>query len=192
MKTLTLQFETLEELGKGTYGRVYRVRRKSDGTIFVRKQVSLEGMSDEDRKETLNEARVMSKCDHFNIIKYYESFIEDNHLHIIMEYASGGDLSKKIKAQNMFVFIALHPSVNSLIHSICRVPFKEEVVWNYLIQISQGLQYLHKNRILHRDIKPQNIFLDKDDNVKIGDMGLGRILGPQVCVLLMFVSAVVC
>jgi NIMA (never in mitosis gene a)-related kinase len=57
---------------------------------------------------------------------------------------------------------------------------KEESIWNYLIQISQGLQYLHKSRILHRDIKPHNIFLDEDDNVKIGDMGLGRILGPQV------------
>ena len=96
-------FEILEELGKGTYGRVYKVRRKTDGAILVRKQVTLEGMSDEDREETLNEARVMSKCDHFNIIKYYESFIEDKNLHIIMEYASGGDLSKKIKAQNMYV-----------------------------------------------------------------------------------------
>lgn len=94
------QFEVLEELGKGTYGRVYKVRRRSDGAILVRKQVTIEGMSEEDKEETVNEARVMSKCDHFNIIRYYESFIEDRHLHIIMEYASGGDLSKKLKAQN--------------------------------------------------------------------------------------------
>jgi NIMA (never in mitosis gene a)-related kinase len=59
------------------------------------------------------------------------------------------------------------------------VPIPEDLLWNYLIQISQGLKYLHDKRILHRDIKPQNIFLDKDDNVKIGDMGLGRILGPH-------------
>ncbi|KAL0485619.1 hypothetical protein AKO1_011933, partial [Acrasis kona] len=57
-------------------------------------------------------------------------------------------------------------------------PIPEDLLWNYLIQISQGLKYLHDKRILHRDIKPQNIFLDHDNNVKIGDMGLGRILGP--------------
>lgn len=73
----------------------------------------------------------MSQCDHFNIIKYHESFILDGSLNIIMDYAAGGDLSKKIKQQN-------------------GIFFKEELLWNYLIQISQGLKYLHEKRILHR------------------------------------------
>ena len=55
----------------------------------------------------------------------------------------------------------------------------EETLWNFLIQICQGLKYLHQKRILHRDIKPRNIFLDAHGNIKIGDMGLGRALGPQ-------------
>ena len=71
----------------------------------------------------------MSQCEHFNIIKYLDSFIENNYLCIIMEYASGGDLTKKIKAQQ-------------------GKPFKEDLVWNFLIQISQGLKYLHDKRIL--------------------------------------------
>lgn len=58
-------------------------------------------------------------------------------------------------------------------------PFDEELLWNYLIQIANGLKYLNDKRILHRDIKPQNIFLDKNNNIKIGDMGLGKILGSQ-------------
>ena len=95
------QFEILEELGKGTYGRVFKVRRHSDGAILVRKQVNIDGLSDTDIEEAVNEAKVMSKCDHFNIIRYYESFIEDKHLHIIMEYAAGGDLAKRIKNQHM-------------------------------------------------------------------------------------------
>ena len=52
------------------------------------------------------------------------------------------------------------------------------MLWTYLIQICQGLKYLHQKRILHRDIKPRNIFLDGDGNIKIGDMGLGRALDP--------------
>src|SRR3989338_5555102 len=97
-------YEILEELGKGTYGRVYKVRKKSTGQILVRKQVSLDGMSNEDREETLNEARVMSQCEHFNIIKYHESFIEDQTLNIVMDYAAGSDLSSKIKAQKGYIF----------------------------------------------------------------------------------------
>ena len=53
---------------------------------------------------------------------------------------------------------------------------QEELIWHYLIQMSQGLQYLHERRILHRDIKPQNIMLDAHNNVKIGDLGFGRLL----------------
>ena len=58
--------------------------------------------------------------------------------------------------------------------------FTEEQLWDVLIGIAQGLQHIHRARILHRDIKPSNIFLDHKGRVKIGDFGLGRILGPQV------------
>lgn len=88
------EYDILEELGKGTYGKVYKVRRKlallksrQEGKpvapICVLKQVSLDGMSDKDKEEALNEARVMSQCDHFNIIKYYDSFIENGYLNIV-------------------------------------------------------------------------------------------------------------
>jgi serine/threonine protein kinase len=101
-------YEILEELGKGTYGRVFKVRKKSTNKILVRKQVSLEGMSDEDREETLNEARVMSQCEHFNIIKYHESFIEEKNLNIVMDYAAGNDLAQKIKTQKGYASIFDH------------------------------------------------------------------------------------
>ena len=52
----------------------------------------------------------------------------------------------------------------------------EELIWHYLSQMALGLQYLHERRILHRDIKPQNIMLDAHNNVKIGDLGFGRLL----------------
>lgn len=55
----------------------------------------------------------------------------------------------------------------------------ESELWRYLLQLLEGLSYLHAERILHRDIKPANIFLDGDLNIKIGDLGLGRILGSK-------------
>ena len=67
----------------------------------------------------------------------------------------------------------------SLWRLLCR-HFSEEALWDILIGISRGLQHIHDARILHRDIKGPNIFLDANGNVKIGDFGLGRMLGPQV------------
>ena len=100
----------------------------------------------------------MSRCDHFNIIQYFESFNEDNTLFIVMDYAARGDLSQLMRR---------HRSENKEI--------EEDLIWNFLIQIAQGIRYLHKNSILHRDLKPQNVFLDEENNVKIGDMGLGKV-----------------
>ena len=80
---------------------------------------------------------------------------------------------KKIKSK-IWHLVFLSRKINNI------SPLDEEVIWNYLIQIAQGLKYLHDKRVLHRDIKPGNIFLDQHDNIKIGDMGLGRVLGPQV------------
>jgi serine/threonine protein kinase len=61
----------------------------------------------------------------------------------------------------------------------CSQPFPEETLWNYLIQMAVGLKHLHTHRVLHRDIKTQNVFLDANGNLKIGDLGLARIMGSQ-------------
>ena len=160
----SVDFEFLECLGSGTYGKVYKVRRRSDGLVAVLKRVPLEGLSEWEQLDTLNESRVMSQLRHERVIDYLESFMEEGHLNIVMEFAEGGDLSHLIQHQQKEGRL-----------------LDEDTVWKYLIQIAEGLQCLHDQRILHRDIKGQNIFLDKDMNVKIGDLGLGRIMGPQSC-----------
>ena len=154
-------FRVSLSLGQGMFGKVHRAVRLRDNLECVIKQVPLGGLTVEEVEDVCNEARLMSQCDHFNIIQYYESFIELDSLYIVMEYAAGGDLGDRInrcKETNTFI--------------------DEEMLWTYLIQICQGLKYLHQKRILHRDIKPRNIFLDGDGNIKIGDMGLGRALDP--------------
>ena len=80
-----------------------------------------------------------------------------------MENCSGGDLGTKIEHQR----------------SVLEQHFEEEAIWRYVIQLCQGMKHLHDKRILHRDIKAQNIFLGDSDNIKIGDLGLGRMLGPE-------------
>ena len=92
------KYEIIDTLGCGTYGKVYKVRRMSDSAVLVLKQVSLEGLSEKDMEETLNEAQVMRHLQHKHVIKYYESFIENTTLNIVMEYANCGDLAMKVSA----------------------------------------------------------------------------------------------
>ena len=69
--------------------------------------------------------------------------------------------------------------MNHPLTSCCSQPIPEETLWSYLIQMAVGLKHLHTHRVLHRDIKTQNVFLDASGNLKIGDLGLARIMGSQ-------------
>lgn len=99
----------------------------------------------------------MGKLKHPFIVCYYESFIEERTLNILMEYCDGGDLSIYLKQQN-------------------KKFLKEEKIWRFFIEICLGLEHIHKNKILHRDIKSLNIFLNKNGTVKIGDLGVAKML----------------
>ena len=154
------KYKLLDLIGHGTYGRVYRAIEKESEKILVIKEMIFDGIAKMEQDEILNEVKVMSQVNHNHIIKYYHSFLENGLLYIVMEYCKLGDLGQLIKKQN-------------------KEPFDENIIWTYLIQISQGLKYLHDKRILHRDLKPQNIFLQSENNIKIGDLGLGRILSTN-------------
>jgi serine/threonine protein kinase len=95
---------------------------------------------------------------HPHIISYFGSFLERGSLHIVMEFASGGDLQCLIRR---------HAQAGTFV--------SEERLWKFLIQLTQGLQHAHSRRILHRDVKASNVFIDANDNIKIGDLGLGKV-----------------
>jgi serine/threonine protein kinase len=99
----------------------------------------------------------MGKLVHPFIVRYRESFIEDNTLNIVMEYCDNGDLHNYLKLQN-------------------KRPLKEDKIWRFFIEICVGLEYIHKNKILHRDIKTLNIFMNKNEEIKIGDLGVAKML----------------
>ena len=155
-------YEQLKQIGSGTYGDIWKVQRKCDKKIFVLKNVPLTNLSKQQMKLAMGEVEAMKKICHPNIIQFHESCMEGRSINIIMEHAPYGDLSCMIvQAKNKGCYL------------------QEKSLWEYLIQISEGLEYLHKEKILHRDIKAQNIFLDENLNIKIGDFGLVRMLGTH-------------
>ncbi|KAL7273604.1 G2-specific serine/threonine protein kinase [Rhizina undulata] len=178
------EYDVLEIIGRGSFGQIRKVRRKSDGLILVRKEISYARMSVKEKEQLTAEFAILSQLKHANIVQYIhrEHIKSDCMLHLYMEYCGKGDLSK---------LIARCKNEGTLV--------PENVVWSILTQIILALYRCHNGvdppkvgepalksshgekgaRVLHRDLKPENIFLDKDESVKLGDFGLSKLLAPE-------------
>ena len=99
----------------------------------------------------------MNKLENEYIVRFYDSFQARNKLNIVMELCENKDLGQYLKKQ-----MGKH--------------LRESQIWKFFIEMSLGIQYLHANRILHRDIKTINMFLTREDKIKIGDLGVAREL----------------
>ena len=151
------QYSILKQIGSGTFGKVILVKENRTDETYALKQVRVTLLDKAQRDQTLTEVKVLARMRHPNIIRYKDAFVEDGILHICMEYALFGDLHNIIKARRGELF-----SEHQLI------------IW--FTQIVQALHYMHQRRILHRDLKTQNIFLDSHGVIKLGDFGIARIL----------------
>jgi NIMA (never in mitosis gene a)-related kinase len=149
-------------LGQGSFGAVYKVKRKSDGKIYAMKQVNTRKMSQKDREVAVNEIRILASTKNQYIIKFYEAFVHDQMLYIITEYAANGDVFQRLKRMKQK-----------------RQSMPEDVVWVFFIQLCLGIQALHRNNILHRDLKSANVFLSNHNCIKIGDLGVAKLLAAS-------------
>ncbi|KAG7319204.1 hypothetical protein KOW79_017678 [Hemibagrus wyckioides] len=148
-------------VGKGSYGEVNLVQHKSDRKQYVIKKLNLRTSSKRERRAAEQEAQLLSQLKHPNIVTYRESWEgEDYQLYIVMGFCEGGDLYHRLKQQKGEL-----------------LPEKQVVEW--FVQIAMALQYLHEKHILHRDLKTQNIFLTKTNIIKVGDLGIARVLENQ-------------
>jgi serine/threonine protein kinase len=106
----------------------------------------------------VREATIMSELDHPNVVRFYTSFLENDCLYILMEYAQKGDLYKMLREQRSK-----------------KKYLSEKDLWDYAYQICKGVAHLHANNIMHRDIKCLNIFLADQKTIKLGDMGVSKV-----------------
>ncbi|XP_065667362.1 serine/threonine-protein kinase Nek1 isoform X7 [Hydra vulgaris] len=147
-------------IGKGSYGEVNLAQSKVDKKWYVIKSIDLHNASKKERLFAQQEVDILSKLYHPNIVSYKESFQFDNGcLAIVMVYCEGGDLYTRLKEQaKLGQYLS------------------ETQVVEWFIQIAMALQYMHNENILHRDLKTQNIFLSKTKIIKLGDLGIARVL----------------
>ncbi len=146
-------------IGKGSFGTVYKVTNVFNSKIYAMKKIKTDNILHYEKTSIINELRILSahKCPF--IIKFKTCFYEDGHIHLVTEYASKGDLDMLIKKNSFY-----------------KTVFKEHTIWNYFLQTSVALCYLHSLKIIHRDIKPANIFVDANDNIKLGDFGIIKMM----------------
>ena len=160
-------YEFICQIGKGNFGRISKIMRKSDKKILIWKELDYGQMSEKEKEQIVSEVNILRELKHPNIVRYYDRIIDKKHsrIYIIMEYCEGGDLNQLIKrCKKTGEFIA------------------EDIIWKIFTQVLLAIHVIHNHRegkILHRDVKPSNIFLDKDNNVKLGDFGLSRELSDQ-------------
>ncbi|KAK2946364.1 putative G2-specific protein kinase nimA [Blattamonas nauphoetae] len=152
-------FSTLKFLGKGNYGSVNCVKRKQDNKIYAMKEITIKYLSPREREDSVNEIRVLASFKHPNIVRYREAFIANDKLYIITEFAEDGDLSVKIRNAKRE-----------------GKQFSENVIWAYFLQACKALAFLHQQNVIHRDIKTANIFVAKGRVIKLGDLGVAKVL----------------
>ena len=155
---MSSNYKVIQLLGEGSFGKAYLCEKDSSDMKYVIKQILTEGMTQKEKDDVFNEAKILGKLDHQNIIKFIEFFESPKPrptLNIVTEYADGGDLSEKIKMQN-------------------NKPFTESEILDYFTQICLALKHIHEKKIIHRDLKSGNIFLMKSGLVKLGDFGISK------------------
>lgn len=118
------------------------------------------GMTEKEIDEAVREAHILQSLSHSCIVKFLSFFqTKEGYLNIVMSYADGGDLSQRIKEMKGRKEV-----------------FPESQILHWFTQVCLAIHHMHEKRIMHRDIKSQNVFLTKEGNVKLGDFGIARPL----------------
>lgn len=153
------RYAKIEKVGEGTYGVVYKARDTSNNQIVALKKIRLEAEDEGVPSTAIREISLLKELKDDNIVKLLDIVHADQKLYLVFEFLDV-DLKRYIETGN---------------HN--RTPITLQIVKKFTHQLTMGLLYCHSHRILHRDLKPQNLLIDKRDNLKLADFGLARAFG---------------
>lgn len=146
----------IKKIGKGNYAQVYLVQESNSYREFALKSISKHIISQSSRgiSSVINEITIMKRLNHPNIIKLHKIYESEKHIHLILDYVSGGDLFQRL---------------------IAKQSFSELKSSKFIKNVLEALNYMHNENIVHRDLKPENIIMvseTDDTKIKLADLGL--------------------
>uniref|UniRef100_A0A5F4WGM1 Serine/threonine-protein kinase 36 n=1 Tax=Callithrix jacchus TaxID=9483 RepID=A0A5F4WGM1_CALJA len=155
------KYHVLEMIGEGSFGRVYKGRRKYSAQVIALKFIPKLGRSEKELRNLQREIEIMRGLQHPNIVHMLDSFETDKEVVVVTDYAEG--------------------ELFQILEDDGKLP--EDQVQVIAAQLVSALYYLHSHRILHRDMKPQNILLAKGGGIKLCDFGFARAMSTNTMVL---------
>ncbi|KAL1174158.1 hypothetical protein V6Z11_A05G458300 [Gossypium hirsutum] len=155
------EYHVIELVGEGSFGKVYKGRRKYTGQTVAMKFIMKHGKTEKDIHNLRQEIEILRKLKHENIIEMIDSFESQQEFCVVTEFAQG-DLFQILEDDKCL---------------------PEEQVQAIAKQLVRALHYLHSNRIIHRDMKPQNILIGAGSVVKLCDFGFARAMSTNTVVL---------
>ncbi|KAK4481718.1 hypothetical protein RD792_012627 [Penstemon davidsonii] len=154
-------YEVIEQIGKGSFGASFLVLHKTENKKYVLKKIRLSKQPEKLKRTAHSEMDSIAKLHHPYIVQYKDAWLDKGScICIVTHYYEGGDISDMIrKARGAY--------------------FPEQKLCKWLTQLLLAIDYLHSNRVLHRDLKLSNIFVTKENDIRLGDFGLGKLLNEE-------------
>ncbi|KAL0948007.1 hypothetical protein HGRIS_010629 [Hohenbuehelia grisea] len=153
------RYAKLEKVGEGTYGVVYKARDAESGSIVALKKIRLEAEDEGVPSTAIREISLLKELRDENIVKLLDIVHADQKLYLVFEFLDV-DLKRYMENGNQR-----------------NTPISPAIVKKFTHQLNSGLLFCHSHRVLHRDLKPQNLLIDSRDNLKLADFGLARAFG---------------
>jgi len=154
------RFQKLEKVGEGTYGVVYKARDKKTGDLLALKKIRLEAEDEGIPSTAIREISLLKQLQHPNVVRLYDVIHTDKKLTLVFEFLD----------QNLKQYMDACGSEGMHL----------DTAKSFLFQLLRAIAYCHDHRVLHRDLKPQNLLINMNGELKLADFGLARSFGIPV------------